>query len=222
MRKNGIGKKINNCVTFLDIFVTMFSTHDHIAKKIDQQPGGSLLFPNDFRGLGSEDAIKMSLSRHAESGKLERLGHGIYLKNKAKGKSQRPSLEAIAIAIAKKERIRIRLAGPFALHQLGMAITPINDLIYITDGEPRNILIGDKRLIFKSTTPKKLSLSTGISGLLIQALEEVGKNAIDESIKRIIIRELEKEKEETLFADLKLAPAWIYDLLFKLNKQITR
>lgn len=200
----------------------MFSIHKNIALKIDQHPVGSLLFPNDFRGLGSEDAIKMSLSRHTENGKLERLGHGIYLKVKRKGKTHWPPLESIAIAIAKKERIRIKPAGKFALYKLGFTTEPLNDLIYITDGEPRNILIGEKRLIFKSTTPKKLNISKGISGLIIQALEEIGKNSIDDKIKNEIIRQLSNEKEETLIADLKLAPAWIYDLLYKLNQQITR
>lgn len=200
----------------------MFSTHNLIESKINKQPGGSLMFPNDFRGLGSEDAIKMSLSRHADNGKLERLGNGIYLKKKRKGKTERPTLEAIAIAIAKKEHIRIRPSGSFAIYKLGLSQTLPNEMIYITDGEPRNILIGEKRLIFKSTTPKKMSLSTGISGLLIQALEEIGKKAVDEVLKAKITKELSKENEEVLLADIKLAPAWIYDLLYKLNKQITR
>jgi uncharacterized protein DUF6088 len=198
------------------------SIHKLIAIKIDQHPKGSLLFPADFRGLGSYNAIKMSLSRHAETGRLERLGNGIYFKNKITGKTPRPTLEAIAIAIAKKERIKIKAAGAFVLHKLGISSTPPTDLVYITDGEPRNILIGEKRLIFKSTTPKKLRLSNGISGLLIQALEEIGKQGINDSLESKIIEYLSKEKKEVLFADLKLAPAWIYDLLYRLNQQIIR
>lgn len=200
----------------------MISTHKNIALRIDQYSGGTLLFPKDFRGLGSEDAIKMSLSRCVDNGILERLAHGIYLKVNKKGKMKRPNLESIALSIAKKEHIKIKPSGSSALYKLGWTAHPTRDLIYITDGEPRNILIGEKRLVFKSTTPKKLKLSTGISGLLIQALEEIGKNSIDEKIKTEIIKQLSKEKQSVLLADLKLAPAWIYDLLYKLNQKIIR
>lgn len=200
----------------------MNSIHRNIANQIDSCAGGSILFPGDFRGLGSEDAIKMSLSRLTNIGLLERLGHGIYLKTPPKGKLKRPSLEDIALAIAKKERIKIKPTGAFALLKLGLATEAPADITYITDGEPRNIRIGNKRLIFKATTPKKLRLSTGISGLLVQALDEVGKGIITDTFKDQIVKQLQQETEGNLLADLRLAPAWIYDLLYKLNQQITR
>jgi len=198
------------------------SIHQNIASRIRGYAIGSILFPCDFRGLGSEDAIKMSLSRHARNGLLERLGQGVYLKVKPKGKTAKPTMEQIALAIAKKEKIKIKPSGEFALHKLGMTANLPDDLIYITDGEPRNILIGSKRLIFKSTTPKKLRLSNGISGLLIQGLEELGKGALNDQLKNQVLAQLKKEDEKNVMADLQLAPAWIYDLLYKLNQQLTR
>jgi hypothetical protein len=198
------------------------SIHQNIAIRIKGFATGNILFPCDFRGLGSEDAIKMSLSRHARSGLVERLGQGVYLKVKPKGKTAKPTMEQIALAIAKKEKIKIKLSGEFALHKLGMTANLPDDLIYITDGEPRNILIGSKRLIFKSTTPKKLRLSNGISGLLIQGLEELGKDALNDQLKNQVSAQLKKEDEKNVMADLQLAPAWIYDLLYKLNQQLTR
>ncbi|MFA6249212.1 MAG: DUF6088 family protein [Mucilaginibacter sp.] len=200
----------------------MNSIHQNIATRIKGYAIGSILFPCDFRGLGSEDAIKMSLSRHARNGLVERLGQGVYLKVKAKGKTAKPTMEQIALAIAKKEKIKIKPSGEFALHKLGMTANLPDDLIYITDGEPRNILIGSKRLILKSTTPKKLRLSNGISGLLIQGLEELGKDALNDQLKNQVSAQLKKEDEKNVMADLQLAPAWIYDLLYKLNQQLTR
>lgn len=198
----------------------MTSIHKHIANKIDQQSPGHIIFPGDFRGLGSEDAIKMSLSRHVTNGKLLRIAHGIYLKNRKTGKTPTPSLETVALAIAKKEHIKIKPTGGFALHKLGLRSQAPDTLEYITDGEPRNILIGTKRLIFKSTTPKKLRLSDGISGLIIQALEELGKEGIDEALNNKILEQLKKEKEEILLADLQLAPAWIYNHLYRLKQHL--
>ncbi|HEX8377683.1 MAG TPA: DUF6088 family protein [Pedobacter sp.] len=198
----------------------MSSTHNLIIEKIKKRSGGSIFFPNDFRGLGSDDAIKMSLSRHAENGRLERIAHGIYYKPHKYSKDRSPSLESIAVAIAKKERILIKPSGLNALYKLSMVSTAPVDLVYITDGEPRNILVDGKRLIFKSTTPKKLNLSTETSGLLIQALEEIGRNAVDDSVVTKVKVHLKKIDQHTLDADLKLAPAWIYNLIYKLNEQI--
>ena len=200
----------------------MNSIHQNIAARIKGFAVGSIVFPCDFRGLGSEDAIKMSLSRHAKKDLLERLGQGVYLRVKPKGEMNKPTIEQIAMAIAKKERIKIKPTGAYALYKLGMNTKPPGDFTYITDGEPRNIMISGKRLIFKSTTPKKLSLSNGISGLLIQGLEELGKNALTASLTDQIATQLKKENEANITADLRLAPAWIYDLLYKLNQQITR
>jgi len=196
------------------------SIHKNIANQIDLKSSEQIIFPKDFRGLGSEDAIKMSLSRHVTSGKLTRIANGIYIKTKKTGKTHLPSLETIALAIAKKERIKIKPTGVFALHKLGLRSHAPNALEYITDGEPRNILIGKNRLIFKSTTPKKLRLSDGISGLIIQALEEIGKDGIDETLNNKILEQLKKEKEKILLADLQLAPAWIYNYLYKLKQHI--
>jgi hypothetical protein len=200
----------------------LISTHENIALKIKGYAAGSILFPGDFRGLGSEDAIKMSLSRHAKNHLVERLAQGVYLKIKPEGKMQRPTMEQIAFAIAKKERLRIKPSGAFALYKLGINPDLPDDMTYITDGEPRDIRIGGKRLVFKSATPKKLNLSTGISGLLIQGLDELGRGAITETLKSQIIDQLKKEKEDKIMADLRLAPAWIYDLIYTLNKQLDR
>jgi hypothetical protein len=193
------------------------SIHQQIGAKIGRLGTGDLVFPVDFRGIGSEDAIKMSLSRHAKEHRLERLGHGIYLKG---GKV--PAAQVVAKAIAKKENVRIRPAGQSALYQLGMTSTQPNELIYLTDGEPRNIKIGEQRLIFKSTTAKKLSLSDTTSGLLVLALDELGKDQVTEKLTAQITEKLKSIDPKAWSKDLQLAAGWIYNLLLKLHQQSTK
>lgn len=198
----------------------MNSIHQHIARQIERSTAGSILFPSDFRGLGSDSAIKMSLSRHTQDGLIMRLAHGIYLKKKKNTKAARPSLEEIAAALAKKEKIKIKPSNAFALYHLGLTNALPLDLTYITDGEPRNILIDGRRLIFKAATPKKLSLSSGTCGLLIQALEEIGQNSLTDAHITEIIKKMQQENQERLMEDLRLAPSWIYNLLYKLTQQV--
>ncbi len=194
----------------------MNSTHQLVAKQISRFSAGELVFPADFRGMGSEDAIKMSLSRHTKEKRLERLGHGVYLKAGKTAKT--PTPEIVATAIARKERVRIRPDGQFALFQLGMTnVKP--GLVYLTDGEPRSIKIGKQRLIFKSTTAKKLSLSDSTSGLLVLALDEIGKDKVTDEVLAQITNKLITIDKNKWSKDLQLASGWIYNLLHKLYQQ---
>lgn len=200
----------------------MPSIHKDILTQIEHIDGGKILFLSDFRGKGSMSAIKMSLSRITTEGRLIRLAYGIYLKprrSRSKAAMNTPSMEKIAEAIAAREKVRIKPAGEFALYKLGLIEEPPNGVCYITDGEPRNIKIGDKTIVFKSTTPKKLSMKGAISSLLIQIIDEYGQDKISP---KKIIELIKKESDFRLLEDLKLAPAWIYNLLFKLNKEIIR
>lgn len=202
----------------------MESTRHQIENKLKHVKPGKIIFPTDFRGLGSEAAIKMSLSRLVKDGKLERIAHGIYLKAKKHpqfGKLQ-PSLEQIAEAIADRERIRIRPAGAYALNKLGLSTQVPTKLVYITDGQSRQIQIGKGGIKFKTTVPKKFGMTGTISSLLFLALEEIGNRRIDSNLKIQIEQLLQKEDPGKLKHDLKLAPAWINDLVVSLNLNSSR
>ncbi|MFY9463712.1 MAG: DUF6088 family protein [Sediminibacterium sp.] len=82
---------------------------------------GQLFFPEDFIHLGSPEAIHMALSRLAKEKELTRLAKGIYLRPKVHPShgSVTPSIEKIAAAIAKKDKIIIRPTGSYALNKLG-------------------------------------------------------------------------------------------------------
>src|SRR5258706_15884403 len=98
------------------------SAHGQIARKIGLLKPGSLIFPSDFKGIGTEKAIKNALSRLAKDEKIERLAHGIYLLPEYDPKfgKLKPSLEKIATAIAKHDHIRIKPTGAYALNKLGL------------------------------------------------------------------------------------------------------
>jgi hypothetical protein len=195
------------------------SVHQQIMKQIDQAKAGEILFPADFRGAGTDSAIKMSLSRIAGKGNISRLSHGIYLKPKSGSKKNAviPMPEEIAMAIAERESIRIMASGDYALYQLGFTNDKPTILTYVTDGEPRKIQIGDKTIIFKATTPKKLSMKGAVSSLIIQSLEVIGKENLTIDYERKIKAEMLKEDPKKLVEDLMKAPAWIYNLLIKLK-----
>lgn len=192
-----------------------------IEKRIARSKKGHLFFLPDFRGLGSDVAIRKALSRVAKEGKIKRIAHGIYLIpfiDPVLGELL-PSMEKIAESVAKKDRVRIKPGGAFALHKLGLTTQVPMKLVFLTDGPQRLIKIEKTTIRFKPTTPKKLSMVGELSSLIIQALEELGTENLDEDIKKKIKKLLHKEDHKKLMNDIKLAPARISDFLFTLLKQ---
>lgn len=200
----------------------MKSTHSIINDSLSAIIAGKVFFPTDFRGKGSQAAIKMALSRAVRSGHIQRLAQGIYfipVIDPMLGELM-PSPEAVAEQLAEREKVRIRPAGAFALHKLGLTTLVPTRLVYLTDGHPRKLKIGKASVEFKATTPKKMSLSGTISGLLILALESLELDKIDPATEKRIIHLLQVETPDLLAQDLKLASGKIYDYLVRLLKQI--
>ncbi|MEO5889692.1 MAG: DUF6088 family protein [Ferruginibacter sp.] len=199
----------------------MEKAHTHIEHSIARKKKGELIFPTDFRGQGTAAAIKKALSRLTQQGKLKRLSHGIYYVPKVDpvfGEIY-PSPAAVAAIIAKKEKVSIRPAGAYALNQLGLSTQVPTKLVYLTDGVPRQLKIGKVIVQFKSTTQKKLAARGDLSGLIIQALEELDTRNMNPETEKRIMELLLKEDPKKLQHDMKLAPARIHDYILNLLKQ---
>ena len=198
----------------------MEKAHTYINSLISRKKQGSLIFPTDFRGKGTEAAIHKALSRLVHEGSLKRLAHGIYYiptMDPLFGEIK-PDAEEVARMLARKEKVRIRPAGAYALNKLGLSEQVPTKLVYITDGPPRQLKIGKLTIKFKATSPKKLSMKGELSGLIIQALEELDLDKIEKEREKKIRELLSKENPENLKHDLMLAPARINDYIVKLLK----
>lgn len=198
----------------------MVNVHKHIEHSISRRKKGELIFPTDFRGKGTQTAVKTALSRLSREGKLKRLAHGIYYVPKIDPLfgAVYPAPEEVAEAIAKKEKVRIMPAGAYAMHRLGLTTQVPTNLVYITDGENRKIKIGKTVIRFKATTPKKMSLEGQLSSLVILALDEINPANIDSDTANKIKAILQKENPGLLKKNLALTSARIHDYILKLLK----
>ncbi len=187
------------------------STERAILNKVRSFNKGKLLFPDDFTGTGSADAIRQTLHRLVNRDILVRLAHGIYLypKRDIELGILYPSIEDIAKAIAKRDKARIVPTGVTALNKLGLSEQVPLKSVYLTDGAPRSIQVGKRSIKFKKTTPKNLMAKGEISSLVIQALREIGKDNINEFQRDRINELLKKEERGNVMHDAKLAPVWI-------------
>ena len=188
-----------------------------VLAKAKRARKGTLLFPEYFKRLGSAIAIRKALQRLSDKELLVWVAQGIYVipeESKLIGKV-RPSLQEIAKAIAKRDKARIVPTGIAALNQLGLSTQVPMNMVYLTDGTARKILVGKGKITFKKTTPKNLAAKGEISSLVIQALRAIGKDIVtNEEIEKIASL-LKKENKNYLLHDIKLAPAWIADIMSK-------
>lgn len=193
----------------------MQSIEDQIHKKIRTGSRGEIYFPDDFIESGSSEAVRQALVRLEKNGVLERLAHGIYLfpKKDPELGVLYPSIEEIAKAIAKRDKAQILPSGMFALNKLGLTPQVPMNAVYLTDGSARSIQVGNRKIKFKRTVPRNLAVKGKTSGLVIQALREIGKgNATEETLNKI--RELlHKEEPRNVTHDAKLAPAWVRKIM---------
>ena len=187
------------------------SIENSILGKIKKAKRGSLFFTEDFLRFGTAKAISKALERMEDTQQVTRIARGIYtrLDTDAILGEIKPSAEAITYAIAKRDKARIVPTGVLALNALGLSTQMPMNLVYLTDGAARKIILGKRKIIFKKTVPKNLSAIGKISSLCIQALKEIGKNNVTEQEKEIIIKHLKNEEQSRLEHDIRLAPEWV-------------
>jgi ribosomal protein S19E (S16A) len=169
--------------------IEMASIEDKILQRIKALPKGELVLPADFSELGSSEAVRISLFRLEKEGVISRVAQGIYVRPKESSLIGKlvPTAEVVAEAIAKRDRIRTVPTGSYALNALGLSTQVPMNIVLLTDGSPREIKVGKRKIKFKKTTPKNLLAKGKISQLVIQALKEIGNGKVREDEEKKII-----------------------------------
>ena len=193
------------------------STNHIIEQKISRFKPGQIFSPSDFKELGSSTAIRKALSRLVEKGHVERMGQGIYVipkNDKVFGKVL-PSMEQLAEALAKKDHVKIKPSGQYALNKVGLSTQVPMRLVFLTSGNSKRIQIGKNAIIFKSSTAKKLSMKGDITSLLFLGLEELNLQKLSQTQMDRILELIKQEKPENLKYNLRLAPSKVSDFVVK-------
>lgn len=193
------------------------SIEKQVLTKIKKARRGSLYFTEDFLRFGNSKAVSKALERLVSKGEIIRVSRGIYTRQEVDPiiGPVIPNTESVAKAIAKRDKARIVPTGTLALNALGLSTQVPMNVVYYTDGTPRKINIGKRKIVFKKASPKNLATIGEISGLVIQALKEIGKENITEEEIGVILKHLKKEETNRLQHDIRLAPEWIRKIMRK-------
>src|SRR3954447_5023000 len=191
------------------------SIDSRIVATIHARGRGSVFAPGDFLDLGSREAVDLALHRLARKGTIRRLARGVYdfPKEHPVLGLLAPSADAIAQALAGRDRTRLQPAGAYAANVLGLSEQVPARAVFLTDGPSRTVKVGPTTIQLRRTTPRNMAAAGKLSGLVIQALRELGSEHITPERVAHLKRTIPAEKRRELLKDLTIAPAWMHSVL---------
>jgi hypothetical protein len=201
-------------------FKNIMAKHAHsidlqVLRRIKGKGEGWVFTPSAFADLGSRTAVDLALMRQKRAGNIRQLTRGLYdyPRHHPKLGVLSPSPEAVAQALKGSEAIRLQPSGAYAANLLGLSEQVPVKVVFLTDGPSRRVLIGKQELILKRTTPRNMATAGTVSGLVIQALRNLGRKNINDTVVRTLRKRLTDKDKEQLIKDLRYAPAWIADIM---------
>jgi hypothetical protein len=155
-----------------------------VINRIYGHGNGWTFTPASFLDLGSRNAVASALKRHKKSGLIRQLARGLYdyPRNDSKLGVLSPSSDAVAKALSGRDATRQQPSGAHAANLLGLSDQVPMKILYLTDGASRTVMIGNRQIILKRTTPRNMATAGKISGLVIQALRYLGQTHVDDTI----------------------------------------
>jgi hypothetical protein len=194
-----------------------YTIENKIFERMKKAKRGVAFFASNFAAYGNSKANNKALERLTKQGKIMRVGRGIYAiprKSRFFGLSA-PSFDEIAKGIARRDKVKLIPTGLLAENLLGLSTQVPMKMVYLTDGTPRKLKIGNNELIFKKTSPKNVATYGKISTLAIQALKSIRKERVTNDEIEKVVNHLKRENPKYLEHDMKLAPAWIREIMRK-------
>jgi hypothetical protein len=194
------------------------SIDSKILAAIHGRGRGSVFVPADFLDIGSREAVDVVLHRLTRKGTIRRLARGVYDFPKTHpvlGPLQ-PSADKVAQALAGRDHTRLQPTGAYAANALGLSEQVPAKTVFLTDGPTRTVKIGPTTIQLRRTTARNMATAGRLSGLLIQALRELGKEHVTPERRKHLKRTLPADKRREILKDLRLAPAWMHPIFREL------
>ena len=203
----------------------MQSIEDKIISKIYGHGRGWSFYQNDFIDLASSDATRKALSRLRKKGTIRSISRGLYdyPKYSTLLKTElMPDIDQVAHAIARKHSWNIIISGNAALNLLGLSTQVPAQIIYHSNGPNRDYTIGNQKLIFKKKSLKETVFKYRESGIVVQALAELGKDNINDEICDKLTQSIPTTIWPLINRDTTSTRTWIHDIIVKCTKKAAK
>lgn len=167
-----------------------------------------------FAQVGSRASINKALSRLVQSGKLERVARGVYMRPKMSmytGRVVRPSPLAVMEVITKANGETIQIHGAEAVRRLGLSTQMQVLPTFYTSGSTREIKVGNAVVRLRHVSKDRLQHAGTTVGVVLTALYYIGKEGLSANVVSKIVSALSGEELMKLRA-CKM-PAWMRSTL---------
>ena len=153
-----------------------------VQSKILSLAKGAVFASNSFKFAdANQNSVEKELSKLNADGVIKRFRKGIYYKPQKSSLfgDVLPNPSAIAQAIAELNHALIVPDGSMALNMLGLSDQVPMKYIYLNDKLHKSEFVGKTEIVFKRINAKKLTAYNKKAGLVLSAIEYLGRHAFD-------------------------------------------
>ena len=202
---------------------TMYkSVKDDISTRIARGGRGRFILLQDMERIADYESVKKAFQRMTNEGTLIRIAHGIYWypqidKELGLGVLY-PSIDAVAKAIARRDRIRIAPTAAYAQNALGLSTQVQTNAVFYTDGPKRRVTVGKgKGILFLHTSDmSRFAYKSPIMQMVVVALTDYGEKGVTQADLEHVSPSIAKVPQKQLAHDIKLAPVWLQEKIKRL------
>ena len=200
----------------------MQTIEEKILRRFYGRGRGHVATQKDFLDLGSRDGIDKALSRIVKNGKLRRIARGLYEYPRTSPLlgALSPNLEQVAAAMAGRAGIRLQPSGAYAANLLHLSEQVPMKVVFLSDGVSKTAKIGNQSIELRKAAPKRMQLAGKISGLVFEALREIGKEHLSDAHIKTLQQTLTRSQKGQVLKDLREAPAWMHSHIRKITETL--
>ena len=195
-----------------------------VQSKISSLSNGVVFASNSFRFLdANQNSVEKELSKLNADGVIKRFRKGIYYKPQKSSLfgDVLPNPSAVAQAIAKLNDAHIVPDGSMALNMLGLSDQVPMKYIYLNDKLHKSEFVGNTEIVFKRINAKKLTTSNKRVGLVLSAIDYLGKDAFDD---KNLVKDFASKLKVSDVNDLDMAsryyPLWVKNRVSEIINEI--
>jgi len=177
---------------------------ERIKNYIEKLPRNKVYSATSFRDFDNYNAVRKALSRLTKEGKLLRVARGFYKLSEYSeflGEEIAVDPAEVAKAYACANQWTIAPFGDTALNLLGLTTQVPAVYEYVSDGRYMVVVLTDGNFI---------------TATVIEAINAIGKDKIDDSVRERIRRKLTKEELKIVKKEASTSRNWIYEEIIKL------
>lgn len=193
-----------------------------IVDRIKEYEDGRVFIISDLADIATVKAIKMSMSRLVEEGKIKRVMRGVYEKPKYSKLLEEyvaTDPEKVVEAISRNYGWTVAPCGNTALNLLQLSTQVSAVWSYVSDGPYREYEYGNVKIKFKHVANKETSGLSYITSLVIQAIKAIGKERIRENDIEKLKAVLTDRDKIMILKEAQSTTAWVYEIIKKVSDE---